>query len=161
MSKLSSTLGAIRLNKTLWFSGLISYQVSGQTITGETYVKRESGPGPQTILKIISELQDEGKIEVIQPEYKCEPTMYLSKCPPQWEWTKKEDEHVIEFVLDSLLGKTANEISEETHEETWRSARLGEKIPMFATLATGKGEITEAVKEWAVQAVEDLKTQTV
>lgn len=153
-------LGAIRLNKTLWFSDLISYQVSGDTITGETYVKREQGPVPRSILKILAELQEEGKIAVIRPELKYEPKKYLSKCPPQWKLIKKEDEHIIEFVLDSLLGKTANEISEGTHEEIWRSARLGEEIPMFATLASGKGEITEAVKEWAGQAVEDLKTQT-
>ena len=153
-------LGAIRLNKALWFSDLISYQVSGDTITGETYVKRECGPEPQTILKILAELQDEGKIEVIQPEFKYEPTKYLSKCPPQWELNKKEDELVIEFVLDSLLGNAANEISEGTHEEIWRSARLGEEIPMFATLASGKGVITEAVKEWAEQVVDDLISQT-
>ena len=73
---------------------------------------------------------------------------------------KKEDEKVIEFVLDSLFGKTANEISERTHEEIWRSARLGEEIPMIASLASGKGEITEAVKEWAEQVVDDLKAPT-
>lgn len=32
---------------------------------------------------------------------------------------------------------------------------------MCATLASGKGEITEAVKEWAEHAVENLKSQTV
>ena len=154
-------LGTIRLNETLWFSDLIAYQVNGDTITGETYVKRECGPEPQTIIKIPAELQDEGKIEVIQPEFKYEPTKYLSKCPPQWELIKKEDELVIEFVLDSLLGKTASEISEGTHEEIWRSARLGEEIPMFANLASGKGEISETVKAWAEQAVEGLKSQTV
>ena len=153
-------LGAIRLNKTLWFSDLISYQVSGETITSETYVKLERGPAPQSILKILAELQDEDKIEVIQPEFKYETTKYISKCPPQRELIKTEDENVIEFVLDSLLGKTASEISDGTHEEIWRSARLGEEIPMFATLASGKGEITEAAKEWAEQAVEDLKPQS-
>lgn len=112
-------LGTIRLNKTLWFSDLISYQENGDSITGETYVKRECGPVPTSITKILAELRDEGRIEVVQPEFEYEPTKYVSKCPPQWELIKKEDELVIEFVLDSILGNAANEISEGTHEEIW------------------------------------------
>lgn len=33
-------LGAIRLNKAIWFSDVIMYQTTGESITGETYVKR-------------------------------------------------------------------------------------------------------------------------
>ena len=42
-------LGAIRLNKALWFSDIVSYLDCGESITGEIYVKNHYGPTPKNI----------------------------------------------------------------------------------------------------------------
>ena len=35
-----SVLGAIKLNKVLWYSDLINYLITGKPITGETYIEK-------------------------------------------------------------------------------------------------------------------------
>ena len=58
-------------------------------------------------------------------------------------------------VLDSLLGLSANEISEGTHDEIWAPAAEGEEIPLYAMLAAGRGEVTEEVRVWAQSVVDE------
>jgi uncharacterized phage-associated protein len=57
-----SVLGSVKLNKVLWYSDSICYMVSGESITGETYVKRQHGPVPRHVVKAVNELVSEGKI---------------------------------------------------------------------------------------------------
>ena len=51
-----SVLGAIKLNKVLWYSDVINYLITGKPITGETYIKRQHGPVPKDIIRAIDEL---------------------------------------------------------------------------------------------------------
>ncbi len=62
-------LGATRLNKILWFADTTVYRLTGASITSESYVKRQRGPVPKTILKTIRELQAENKIHVREKEF--------------------------------------------------------------------------------------------
>ena len=62
--------------------------------------------------------------------------------------------------MHAVLEYRAGEISELTHEEIWEAAQEGEEVPLYATLASGKGEITERVKKWAESVVEKLKLPT-
>ena len=36
-----SKLGAIRLNKALWYTDVVSFRASGASVTNESYVKRQ------------------------------------------------------------------------------------------------------------------------
>ena len=63
-----ASLGAVRLNKVLWLTDMMSYQVTGKPVTTERYVKRERGPVPATILATLDELKNEQKILIDHPE---------------------------------------------------------------------------------------------
>ena len=150
-------LGAIRLNKALWFIDVYSYQKEGFSVSGERYVKRERGPVPAKILATLGELQREGKLVIEDPKFLYEPRRYISKVNPDLTLLSEEDRHLARAVVDWVCGKTANEISELTHEQVWQSAVEGEEIPLYATLVSGKGAVTQEVKNWALSVVRDIE----
>ena len=42
-------LGAVKLNKILYYSDMLHYAKTGASITGATYAKRQRGPAPKQI----------------------------------------------------------------------------------------------------------------
>ena len=60
-------------------------------------------------------------------------------------------------VLEAVCGRTANEISDMTHNTIWDAATMGEVIPLFATLAEEAGEISNAIIDWAGNMVEEIE----
>src|SRR5687767_11322566 len=56
-------LGAVKLNKVMWFADLEAYRRFGRTITGQlSYEKRQHGPVPNKIVKSIRRLEQDEKI---------------------------------------------------------------------------------------------------
>lgn len=142
-------LGAIRLNKVLWFADVTAYKMDGRSITGEKYVKRQFGPAPGRILRALDELARDGAILVLDPEVEYAPRKFYSLAAPPPGRLSNGEKLITSAVLDDVLGRTASEISEMSHDDVWQAAEIGEEIPMYATLASTPGEITEAVVEWA------------
>ena len=50
-------LGAIRLNKALWYIDVLAYQTTGDPVTGETYRRRQFGPVPGSIMPVLDTLR--------------------------------------------------------------------------------------------------------
>ena len=150
-------LGAVRLNKALWFTDLISYQESGAPVTDEKYVKRKMGPVPATILRTLQELQQEGKIMVRGRTAYYDPYKYISLEEPDVSFLSDDDRRLAKVAISFVCGHTAHEISDFTHDGVWDAAREGEEIPLFATLASGRGCITDEVKAWAESNVEEIE----
>lgn len=146
-------LGAIRLNKALWYTDVAAYRANGASVTAETYVKRKMGPVPQQILATISELRDEGLIHVVEPAGQYDARKFISLVPPNPDVLSADEKSLARTVLSAVLGYTANAISDLTHDIIWDAAEDGEEIPMYATLACEKGTITDEVKAWATQVV--------
>ena len=142
-------LGAIRLNKTLWYTDVAAYQSAGASVSSETYVKRRMGPAPAHILSTIRELSDEGKILVQEPEGQYDSRKFISLLEPDPGVLSDDEKGLAKHVLSVVLGYTANGISEATHDIIWEAADDGEEIPMYATLAADLGEITDDVRSWA------------
>ena len=147
-----SELGAVRLNKVLWFSDVIAYKLHGRGITGESYVKRQYGPVPKHILQTLEELEREDKILVLEPEYRFDTRKFIARTAPASQTLSDEERAIAGAVLDDVLGRTANAVSEMSHDAIWQAAEEGEEIPLFATLAGHDGEITEEVIEWAARS---------
>ena len=142
-------LGAIRLNKAIWFSDIIMYQLTGRSITEETYVKRQHGPVPRQILHALQELQRGGAILIREPEAAYDVRRYFSLRNPSSDILADAEKTVARDVLAAILGYTANAISEATHDVIWSAARDGQEIPLEATLVAIPGEVTPEVLEWA------------
>ena len=146
-----SVLGSVKLNKVLWYSDAVHYMVTGQSITGETYIKRQHGPVPRHIVGAMNELVMEGKIARGRVDH--------------FGFTKNEyiaikESDVRPFTADEIklvdaafqhvcLDHTARSISEETHGVIWQIAAMGEEIPLATVFASDVGEIDEDDLSWA------------
>ncbi len=146
-------LGAIRLNKALWKTDVAAFKACGQTVTGDTYVKRGFGPVPKHILATIRELREEGVIAVQEPEYQYDTRRFVAlTAPDEKSLTTYEMQHA-QAALASVCGMTANAVIDETHDIVWDAAVEGEEIPIKATLAARAGEITKDVLKWADSSI--------
>ena len=150
-------LGSVRLNKALWFADMLVYQKTGAPLTEAHYVKRQRGPVPRAILPILRELEHDGLINMEEPAFQYAPRLYFSRTPPDIQHLSHEERSIARAVLGAVCQHSASDISEATHEEIWEAAEEGEEIPLYATLASGRGEITEDVRAWADVCVEEIE----
>jgi hypothetical protein len=152
-------LGATRLNKILWFADTTFYRLTGASITGETYVKRQRGPVPKTILRTLRELENEKKIHVREKEYAgYRMRLFTPLAEPDLSLFSKVELEIISSVSEDICGRhSASSISELSHDQIWAAAQEGEEIPLFATLASHKGELTPEIAAWADSVVEQMK----
>lgn len=150
-------LGSIRLNKVLWFTDMFAYQINGVSVTGETYIKREKGPVPATILATLEGLVADGAIEIQDPRWDFDSRKFISKLKPNTRLLGKEECELALDILGQVCDNSANEISEMTHDRVWEAACEGEEIPLYATLVAGKAALTDDVREWANSVIEKLE----
>jgi hypothetical protein len=145
-----SVLGAVKLNKVLWYSDSIGYVVFGRSITGETYVKRQHGPVPRHIVGVVNALVEEGKIARGRVDhfghYKNE---YISIRDSNLGMFSAEEISLVDEAFEHVcLSHTAKSISEETHGVIWQLAEMGEEIPLATVFATDVGELDEVDMDW-------------
>ena len=146
-----SKLGAIRLNKIMWFADKYAFRLNGATITADTYVKRRLGPVPKNVLAAVGELSAEGKVVSRETTVPGNNVMrhFFTLLPPENSVLSDQDRDILHSFSELICnGFTANEISDLTHDQVWEAAELGEEIPMFATFAQA-GPITSEVRLWA------------
>jgi hypothetical protein len=150
-----SRLGAIRLNKILFYIDSIAFRSSGQSVTGEVYIKRQLGPVPKDILNILGELEHEDAI-VIRDRPLVGKSMreYISRRSADTSSLSKDDLELAEEVRSEICDTfTANGISTLSHDKVWEAANIGEVIPLAATLVADEGEFTEETYKWADSVV--------
>ena len=142
-------LGSVRLNKALWFSDVHIYKVEGESITGQVYIRKPRGPVPKQIEECLDALVKDDLIEVKAPGYIFEPWVYRSLHAPDVKCLSNLEQNVAEAVLNHVLGYSATDVSEMSHDLVWKAAVDEEEIPMCATLAVHEGPITSDVLAWA------------
>jgi hypothetical protein len=146
-----SRLGAIRLNKILWYLDTISYRSDGASITGETYIKRQHGPVPAHILSIVGELEHENAVVVrTRHRFGYPMTDYIAMTDADVSALSPAEIELADEIRALICDEhTAMSISQLSHTQVWEAANIGEEIPMQATLASSPGEVTDELLHWA------------
>lgn len=146
-----SVLGAIKLNKVLWYSDVINYLITGKPITGETYIKRQHGPVPKDVIRAIDELSKEGKVVRGKVgHFGFMKNEYISIVDSDKSIFSAAEISLIDEAFEHVcLNHTAKSISEETHSIIWKIAEMGEEMPYFTAFASSSGEINEEDMQWA------------
>ncbi|WP_179045687.1 Panacea domain-containing protein [Sphingobium lactosutens] len=131
-------LGAVKLNKVMWFADLEAYRRFGATITGQaSYEKRQHGPVPNNIVRSIRRLEQNDAIVTREV-----PT-FGGITRREHVWLKKPDVTVfspdevdiLNEAIDWVCNEhTARSISELSHDALWDAAELGEQIPIGAAV---------------------------
>jgi hypothetical protein len=148
-------LGAIKLNKILYFSDFIFYKLTGKPITESIYMKRQFGPVPEQILPALEELESQNKIRVRDTIYYDKPKKeYISLTDPDIKRFSSEEISLVDKVIDIIVnGHTASSISELSHNRIWEIADIGEEIPLYTAFASDYAEINEKDMEWAKKSL--------
>ena len=142
-------LGAVRLNKTLWFSDVLAFKHTGVGISGATYIKKPHGPVARLTVACLNELVADRAIQVTEPQTFYGARVYRSLREPDVHILSEDEMELVKFVLNTLLGYTATDVSEMSHDRIWDMADDGEEIPLYATLGASKGRVTPEVIDWA------------
>lgn len=143
-------LGAIKLNKILWFSDVFAFADLGRSVTGATYVKQKFGPVPRAMVPLLYELAREGKIRIDDVSYFGKTKkQYVPLLPADPSVFREQEKQVIDYVIRQITDHfTATEISNLTHEDIWKMAEIGEEIPLSAMLASDLGEVNDDDLDW-------------
>lgn len=146
-----AVLGAIKLNKVLWVSDLNMYLITGKSITGEHYVKRQFGPVSASVVGIVGELEATDDLVVRRGDvFGHGKVDYIALTKPDISSFTADEISLIDSAIQYVCHEnTATEISEKTHDVIWQLAELGEEIPYYAMFASNLGEVTPADLEWA------------
>jgi len=152
-----SVLGAVKLNKVLWYSDVIQYMLTGHAITGEEYVKRQHGPVPRHILSAVDELVAAGRVARGKVDhYGFMKNEYIALVEPDLSaFAADEIARIDEAFEHVCLKNTAKSISDETHGVVWDLAEMGEVMPYSTVFAASQGEIDEVDIAWATKAFAD------
>ena len=122
-------IGQTVLYKILYFIDFDYYEKFEEQLVGARYIKNTHGPTPVIFSKIVTELEEEGKLEAIKSKfYKYDQTKYLVNPDEKLDLSLlsgQEMEH-INWEINRLSDFTAKQISELSHKDTpWLVA--GEK----------------------------------
>ncbi len=148
-------LGAIKLNKILWYADTLSYRATGAPISGEAYVKRQHGPVPKGIVKTLKELKSEKKITVAEPSSQFQPREFVSIKKPDLSKINESEQEIINVVIDKIINNhTATSISDLSHDAIWEAAEIGEEIPIFTVFAAKAAPVTTEDMSWANKIIE-------
>ena len=123
-------LGAVKLNKLLYYSDFNAFIELGASITGATYQHLEEGPAPRELLLVRSAMLD-------SQEATLEPRLYFGKMQqrfiplsPVGEILSPEERRIVDDVIEEFWHMDARRISLYSHEEYgWRLTDEGETIP--------------------------------
>ena len=108
-----NTVGRTVLHKLLYFSDFNHYELYGESITNETYQKKERGPVPIHFESAMEELVDENKVRLGKRKLPCGKTMnrYFSLKEPEIDLN--EDElSVINKVIKDISHMNGKQIGE-------------------------------------------------
>jgi uncharacterized phage-associated protein len=152
-----SALGAIKLNKIAWFADTAYFRMTGQSMTGEQYVKRQHGPVPQNVLGALRVLESGDKIVVRHPVAPFQTREFISLQAPDTTAFSQQERNIIDAILQEVCEHhTANSISSLSHNQIWEAAAIGEELPLYAVLASNPGEITQDDITWATEATDRI-----
>jgi hypothetical protein len=155
-----AALGATKLNKIAWFSDTLSYRLTGSSISGETYVKRQFGPVPKNVLAALETLAHEGKIIQREPKANFQPREFVSLQPVDASVFSDQERNLMDTIVQAVCrNHTATSISGLSHDQVWDAAAMGEEIPLHAVLAATPGEITNDDLAWADSVINSVSQQ--
>lgn len=151
-------LGAVKLNKVAWHADILAYRTLGDSVTGETYIKRQFGPTAKHMLPVLRELEKDGAIAIRDDSYYgYDKTEYIALKRADVSVFDAEEVDIINMMIRYVCDEnTAASISAKTHDRIWELAEIGEHIPYFAVFAGRAEEITEDALRWARAEAERL-----
>lgn len=152
-------LGAVKLNKVLYFSDMLHFAFHGSPITGSPYRKRPRGPTSDYIPGALRDLERSGAVRVEDVNYfGYWKKQYSSLANPDISQLTDSEKNLLDEVIDFVCrSNTAKTISEFSHNAAWERAAWGAELPYHTAFYLLPSEVSEEAKEWGMQEVKALE----
>ena len=126
----NSTFGKTKLHKQLWMCDFHHYSLTGQAITGSSYIHREHGPFCKQLEHTLAMLEDGGRVAIrlrARFGYTQQHPVPLQRCDLA-EFSAEEIASV-EDVLWGTWHSSAKELSDQSHlHPGWQHTKDGQVI---------------------------------
>ena len=140
------SLDQIKLNKVLWYADARAYLQRGESITGDTYIKKPFGPVAQHNRVAVEQLEAAGALR--RGKSASGSGFWNTHFDMTGDYAREslsDDEAeiidgVYRFIVEGNL--TSMDVSERTHGEIWQLAENGEELPLYTVFAERLGEVT-------------------
>jgi hypothetical protein len=123
------------LFKAFWKANVAAAQVSGKPLTSYPIVRMPRGPGIHNVSRLLGELMAEDAITVDPPsEDPYDPFEFALIDETAYEgFLSREDREAIAAGVAAVRGKSAAQISEESHRDSrsWNNSENGEELDIF------------------------------
>jgi len=138
-------LGAVKLNKILYYSDMLHFAQTGKSITGATYVKRQRGPVPKEVVEAINNLKRANRLETREVSiFDKTRREFDALDEPRLSIFDHSELKLINDMIGAVCGFNAREISDISHTVVWHVADMGEELPYSSFLASYLGDVTDA-----------------
>ena len=129
-------LGAVKLNKVLYFLDMISYAHNREAVTGATYRKRPNGPTSDQLLFALRDMERSGDIRTVSVDYHGYAKKEYHPLADEPESVLNERElGLLDDVIDFVCRRnTAKSISDYSHNIPWEMAHMGGVIPYHTAM---------------------------
>ena len=122
--------GAVKTNKILFWADFFAYAISGESITGTTYVRRKFGPVPKNLVPEREKMIANGEIDLVKiPMGIRQQARIVAKRPANRDTFKASELALVDWVIKSLRGVNAADVSELSHGLAWKAVGDGDPIP--------------------------------
>lgn len=147
--------GAVKLNKLLFHCDFSAFLTFETPITGQEYFALPAGPAPKKLKPIIMRMEKQGDLAVKNVQYYGNTQKRsIPLRPPDLSVFSQDELHLIHRTILKFWGKSATEISEESHGFLgWKTAKHMETIPYSTALVSSRPP-TEEEKEYGRNLVE-------
>lgn len=134
------SFSATKLNKLLYFADFESFRQYGEPITGAEYMRLQNGPVPRRMVPVRNAMESAAEL-VVQPRmyYGHEQHRPVSLRHARLDLFKARDIAMVDDIIQQYWGKSAKEVSDESHGIVWHVASQKESIPYEASLILDEG----------------------
>ena len=151
VSEGDAPFGAVKLNKLLFYSDFLAYLYLDKPITGCLYQALPTGPAPNNISEILSNMVKAKDLAIREQEhYKRVQNRPLALRSPRLEKFTAEEIAFVDQLVKQYWGMNATEMREKSHDFVdWHTLDIGETIPYSLSLIGHRQVLTEQEKQWA------------
>jgi Protein of unknown function (DUF4065) len=154
-----SDMGAVKLNKVLYFVDMIHYAHFRQAVTGATYRKRPNGPTTDQLLFVLREMQHDGQVKIDDVEYHGYwKKQYTPLTPEPAGVLNEEEQALVDDVVDFVCRQnSAKTISDYSHQMPWEMATDGGVIPYSTAMLLFPMQVSPEAFDAASMGVSEIE----
>lgn len=146
-------LGAVKLNKILWFADCEHFRRHGRSLTGETeYVRKDNGPCPHRMEVALDSLKSRGLIaEALQPVMNYARREFTPTAEPDLSCFTAEEVDLLLGIALEIAPLSAAAASAMSHDALWEEVPNYERMPVAAGAVRVRDPDAAAI-DWARDA---------